>query len=106
PAAAELTALAGAHGSGPTAPLVDAIEHVAARARSERSQLGRVTRRLGVPPVRAYERPGDAVGSIAEAFHAEPDLDGLEAEPTPSERRLADRRRGDRRSAEASEERR
>lgn len=108
PSAAELERLVAEHGSTPeTEALVAAVEHVAQRARSERSQLGRVTRRLGTAPVRAYERPGDAVGSIADAFRVDPADASADAhehlaeEPVPEltrvERRAAERRLADRR---------
>jgi hypothetical protein len=106
PAASELATVAEAHGGDPsTAPLVAAIDHVASRARSERAQLGRVTRRLGVPPVRALERPGDAVGSIAEALRADLEAVDLEAPASQPERRAAERRKGERRTIEPEERR-
>ncbi len=111
PTAAELARVEEDHGAGkPTAALVEALDHVATRARSERSQLGRVTRRLGVAPVRAFERPGDAVGSIADALRANPHDHAADhhehladeqhaRELTRVERRAAERRLADRRSA-------
>ena len=114
PASAELAALARLGESLADLPahdrLVDAIEHVATRARSERAQLGRVTKRVGVPPVRAFERPGYAVESIAEALRTDPLPDELVESAAHAdqqrERRAHDRRSGERRSLPGQAERR
>ncbi len=66
PAPAELKALA-AH-EALEAPMRAAIEAVAARARSERAHLARITRTLGVKPVAIQERPGSPVEAIASAL--------------------------------------
>lgn len=108
PSAAELERLAA---SGADEVLVAAITKLAARARSERAQLGRVTKHLGVAPVRALERPGHAVLSIAAALRGEtppPEdaTDHADAGDEPEERRAptagtaVERRRAERRLAD------
>jgi hypothetical protein len=106
PPAAELEQLAARAdaGSDTDAVLLASLEKLAGRARSERAQLGRVTRQLGTPPVRAQEHPGDAVGALTTALRDEPEPhdDAADAAPqTAVERRRAERRLADRR-AEAS----
>lgn len=66
PAPAELKALAA--DKALEAPMRAAIEAVAARARSERAHLARITRSLGVKPVAIQERPGSPVEAITEAL--------------------------------------
>lgn len=101
PSPAELAALGEVAGDAERRPLIDAVEHVASRARSERAQLGRVTRRVGFAPVRAAERPGFAVESIADALRADPASADLDEAPAPAaEDERAERRAGERRIAE------
>lgn len=71
PAAApprELEALAASTAIDPT--VARAIERLASRARSERAQLGKVTRRLGRPPVQSLEHPEEPVRAVLEALEA------------------------------------
>jgi hypothetical protein len=106
PTAAELEQLSGRGRAGNAALLVAALEKLAGRARSERAQLGRVTRQLGSPPVRAQERPGDALGALTTALHDEPvphdepheDEPADEPQLTAVERRRMERRQADRRA--------
>lgn len=65
PSAAELDAVAGRLGGHPALPHLAAL---ATRGRGERAQLGRITKTLGMPPLRVLERPGSASVAIAEAF--------------------------------------
>lgn len=67
PTSAELEALDRELGDHPALPHLHAL---ATRARSERSQLGRITKAFGTPPIRVVERPGAASTVIAEAFEA------------------------------------
>lgn len=48
------------------------LERLAARGRSERSQLARLTRATGQPALRAPEHPGAAVEALAAAFASLP----------------------------------
>lgn len=65
PGAAELDAIGERLADHPALPHLGAL---ATRGRSERAQLGRITKALGVPPVRVVERPGAASAAIADAF--------------------------------------
>ncbi|MDQ8044207.1 MAG: ArsA-related P-loop ATPase [Solirubrobacteraceae bacterium] len=107
PSSGELDRLADGAGDD---PLVGAITKLAGRARSERAQLGRITKHVGVAPLRALERPGHAVLSIAAALRGEtppaPDPDAHEPELAVPERRTVtagtavERRRAERRLAD------
>lgn len=69
PPASELEALADVAGPDPSAAAAAAIVvALAARGRSERAQLGRVTKATGHQPLRVVEHPGDAVGAIEAAL--------------------------------------
>ncbi|MBJ7472522.1 MAG: hypothetical protein JHD16_14545, partial [Solirubrobacteraceae bacterium] len=50
---------------------LDVVRRIAARARSERAQLGRVTKATGSAPVRVVEVPGSAVEAIRGALALE-----------------------------------
>lgn len=65
PGAAELEQLEAA-GLSPLE--ADALRALAARARSERAQLGRITHQLGTAPLKAQERPGAAITAVHDAF--------------------------------------
>lgn len=67
-AAAQTTQLAASAGGSVGPAAVAALTQLAARARSERAQVARITRALGVPPLRCPERPGAAVEALADAF--------------------------------------
>lgn len=67
PSAAELDQLAARAAGHPALPHLEAL---AVRGRSERAQLGRITKAVGAPPLRVVERPGDPSAAIAEAFGA------------------------------------
>ncbi len=71
PPAAELDRLTArvASADGEAAAL-QVVVRIAARARSERAQLGRVTKATGSPPLRVVEHPGDAVAAISAALVA------------------------------------
>ncbi|MBO9533254.1 MAG: hypothetical protein J7513_09805 [Solirubrobacteraceae bacterium] len=66
PSPGELEALAGVEGVPPAA--VAAIERLAARARSERAQLGKLTRRVGTQPVQSHEQPDAPVVAATQAL--------------------------------------
>lgn len=69
PAAAttrELEALSGTDGVDPA--IAAAIERLAGRARSERAQLGKLTRRVGRPPVQSHEHPDHPVRAVLDAL--------------------------------------
>jgi anion-transporting ArsA/GET3 family ATPase len=65
PAAAELDAL---DGVDVDAGVLDAVRRLASRSRSERAQLGKVTRRLGTPPLQSLERPDHPVEAVLDAL--------------------------------------
>lgn len=48
--------------------IASAIDRLGARARSERAQLGKVTRRVGRAPVQSLERPEAPVAAVLEAL--------------------------------------
>lgn len=50
------------------AAIVDAVDRLAARSRSERAQLGKVTRLTGQPPVQSLERPDEPVAAVLDAL--------------------------------------
>ncbi|MFT4034403.1 MAG: ArsA-related P-loop ATPase [Patulibacter sp.] len=54
----------------------DALAQLATRARSERAQLGRITRRAGRPPLQSPEQPQAPVGAVLDALRT------LNATPT------------------------
>jgi hypothetical protein len=66
PPARELDALEAADGLDPA--VAAAIHRLAGRARSERAQLGKVTRRIGRPPVQSLERPDHPVRAVLDAL--------------------------------------
>lgn len=66
PAAAELDAAAALEELSPAA--FAAVSRLAARGRSERAQLGKITRRLGAPPLQAVEQPGEPVVAVLDAL--------------------------------------
>jgi hypothetical protein len=66
PSAAQLAALPGAPDVAPA--ISEAIRTLAARSRSERAQLGTLTRRLGRAPVSVHERPGDPVAAVLDTL--------------------------------------
>ncbi len=66
PAAAELEAITNLDGLAPA--ITDAIARLATRSRSERAHLGQVTRRLGHPPIQAFEQPSDPVAAVLDAL--------------------------------------
>lgn len=67
PSGAELEAVGQHLADHPALPHLGAL---ATRGRSERAQLGRITKAFGLPPLRVVERPGEASAAIAEAFEA------------------------------------
>lgn len=66
PPARELEALDGADALDPA--IAAAIHQLAGRARSERAQLGKVTRRIGRPPVQSLEHPERPVRAVLDAL--------------------------------------
>lgn len=69
PPEAELERLAAAAGhSAAEQAAAELILGLAARGRSERAQLGRVTKATGVQPLRVVEHPGDGVEAIVTAL--------------------------------------
>jgi Anion-transporting ATPase len=66
PGAAELEAFPSTPGLSPAA--ADAIARLAARSRSERAQLSKVTRRTGHAPLQSLERPDHPVEAALEAL--------------------------------------
>lgn len=70
PPARELEALADQPGLA--ADVTEAIHRLASRARSERAQLGKVTRRLGRAPVQSLERPNEPVRAVLDALELIP----------------------------------
>ncbi|MEH3053589.1 MAG: hypothetical protein PGN13_06195 [Patulibacter minatonensis] len=66
PGAAELDGLGAVDGLPGSA--ADAVRALAARARSERAQLGKITKRLGHPPLQCAERPEAPVSAVLDAF--------------------------------------
>lgn len=66
PAASELDALERV--AGLDAEAVAAVRRLATRARSERAQLGKVTKRVGRSPLQCLEHPSHPVAAVLEAF--------------------------------------
>lgn len=97
PPATELALLAEREGDAVLSDAVLALEHLATRARSERAQLGRVTRQVGLQPVRAYEQPGEGVRSVLAALAGEGPVRSDDA-ATAQDRRRAERRTSERRA--------
>ncbi|MBJ7457370.1 MAG: hypothetical protein JHC74_15060 [Thermoleophilia bacterium] len=98
PPAAELALLAEREGDAVLADAVLALEHLATRARSERAQLGRVTRQVGLQPIRAYEQPGEGVRSVLAALAGEGPVLSDEPGISAQDRRRAERRTRERRT--------
>ncbi len=68
PPAAELEGLPAVAADAGVAAAADLVLALAARGRSERAQLGRITKATGHQPLRVVEEPGDAVAAITTAL--------------------------------------